>query len=334
MFDYFTYHALHRRPKSNLWFEEAGTSPSLLSSSGGVEWHCVHAYAGYEGAEEDKGIHCWTTPIEEDEETETPPEGDDGGDGNGDLNIGDQGEGDHNSGDQGEEDDGSNDNQNPYPDDPLETDPTSPCGQAQRLSDNPALKQKVNELFNAVCNYHVGDLEDGWIKTATGAYIAPTTRTTGSIKYDASALTGQKITEEYHSHPAGSCIPSFADLRVLATRCKNEQIDMENFSYGVISEMGCFTMVITSEEAFRVFAERILDDEELKNDFGEMHTTTNTNGANTAIAKFIDFLKNSISGLNVLFSRASYDENDMPTLTNWQAKDSNGNASLSDYDCN
>lgn len=109
---------------------------------------------------------------------------------------------------------------------------------------------------------------------------------------------------------------------------------MENFSYGVISEMGCFTMVITSEEAFRKFTENILNDNQLANIYNQMLDKANTNGTNTAIAKFIDFLKTSVSGLDVLFREPSYNGNGDATLNNWQAKDSNGDASLSDYDCN
>lgn len=324
MFDYFTQRVLRKQPRSNLRFEEVHELPSVRSSQGGVEWHCVHAYAGYEGAEGDLGEHCWTTPVEtendDDEDCETPPEGD-GTSGN--LDMGDY------------DDSGGSGPLNPQPDDPpVQDDPTSPCGKAQILSNNSALKSKVNDLFNEVQNYHVGDLENGWIKTAAGTYIAPAKRTVGSIGYSASTLAGQKITEEYHSHPSGSCIPSFADLRVLATRCKNGQIDMENFSFGVISAMGCFTMVVTSEEAFKEFAERMLNDDMLKKSYDKMHAKINSNGVDTAIAKFIDFLKASVSGLNVLFNEPSYDNGGNATLNGWQAKDSNGAASLSNYDCN
>lgn len=336
MFDYFTHRILHRRPRSNLRFEEVCESPSVRSSGGGVEWHCVHAYAGYEGAEGDLGVHCWTTPVEEEDEVDTSSEGDEGSGGDGDMwDDGDGSYGDLDTGDCG---DGGSASSNPQPDDPEPdppTDPTSPCGKAQKLSNDSSLKSKVNDLFNAVQNYRAGDLEDGWIKTATGAYIAPARRTEGSLGYSASSLAGQKITEEYHTHPAGSCIPSFADLRVLARRCINEQIDMENFSYGVISCMGCFTLVVTSEEAFREFAESVLDiTGVIENSYEKMLKIDNKKGVNTAIAKFIDFLKDSKSGLDVLFNESSYDSSGNAILNGWQAKDSNGTAGLSNYDCN
>lgn len=70
----------------------------------------------------------------------------------------------------------------------------------------------VETLFEEVNNYHNGDLENGWIKTSTGEYISPAIRETNKVKYNESLLKGMKITEQYHSHPAGSCIPSWADF--------------------------------------------------------------------------------------------------------------------------
>lgn len=52
-----------------------------------------------------------------------------------------------------------------------------------------------------------------------------------------------------------------------------------------------------------------------------------------AVAKFIDFLKLSISGLNVMFNEPSFDSDGNPSLGNWKAKDSGGNANLSNYNC-
>lgn len=60
MFDYFTSNVLHRKPKSNLILKKE--KPVATYSTIIVETkRCVHAYAGYEGAEGDLGMHCWTT---------------------------------------------------------------------------------------------------------------------------------------------------------------------------------------------------------------------------------------------------------------------------------
>lgn len=142
------------------------------------------------------------------------------------------------------------------------------------------------------------------------------------------------ITEQYHSHPAGASFPSWADLKVLATRYQRGQINAANFSYGVVSSMGCFTMVITSESAFSAFAQSVLDnDVDLRDSYGSM-LKTKTNGVDSAVAKFIDFLKSSVSGLDVLFNEASYNSSGNARLGNWQAKDSNGSANISNYNCN
>ena len=113
MFDYFTHRVLHRQPRSNLRFEEVCESPSVRSSGGGVEWHCVHAYAGYEGAEGDLGVHCWTTPVEEEDEDGDIPWDGEGADG--DLDTGDHGDGDENGGGDGPP--------NPQPNDPVQVAP-------------------------------------------------------------------------------------------------------------------------------------------------------------------------------------------------------------------
>ena len=327
MFDYFTRKVLHKEPKSNLMFKEDSVATSTRSMIIVETEHCVHAYAGYEGAEGYLGMHCWTTTtaLFLSDSRFMINGGGDGGYGFMDTGYGAGGGGGSGNG---------NGDSSPRPNTDTQTDPTSPCGKAQTLSSNAALKSKVNELFNSVQNYRAGDKENGWIKTAAGQYILPSERTAGRVKYSASSLAGQKIMEQYHSHPAGGCIPSFPDLRALATRYKNGQIDVANFSYGVVSSMGCLTMVITSEEAFKVFAEKVLNDMRLKRAYDEMLRIKNTNGVNTAIAKFIDYLKESVSGLDVLFSQASYDNNNSVSLTDWKAKDSNGNASISDYKCN
>ncbi|WP_294588554.1 hypothetical protein [uncultured Bacteroides sp.] len=318
MFDYFTIHALHKKPASGIFFVSDAATRGI-----GEIVKCVHAYAGYEGHEADKGWHCWVADYII---TGNDPEENFGGGGG--FHSGYENLEDMSSMRLDDGGGGGTPSQNPKDGD------RSPCSAARELSGNAALKTKLCDLFNAVQNYSAGDTENGWIKTTAGQYIAPSERTVKSIKYSASSLSGQKITEEYHSHPAGGCIPSFQDLQALATRYKNGQIDVANFSYGVVSSMGCFTMVITSEDAFKGFAEKILYDSGIEDAYEIMHAIKNTHGVDTAVAKFIDYLKEFVSGLDVLFSAASYDNNGDAALSNWQAKDSNGSANLSNYNCN
>lgn len=80
MFDYFTRNALRKETKSGLWFKVLVSAATRKESYYTVE-HCVHAYAGFEGAEGDLGVHCWTEKypyFEEDDEEETPGESGDG----------------------------------------------------------------------------------------------------------------------------------------------------------------------------------------------------------------------------------------------------------------
>lgn len=61
MFDYFTRTVLHREPESGLFFKEDSVAAATRGYIYVEETHCVEAYAGYDGAEEYQGRHCWTT---------------------------------------------------------------------------------------------------------------------------------------------------------------------------------------------------------------------------------------------------------------------------------
>jgi hypothetical protein len=332
MFDYFTINALDKKPASGISFASDAETRAIYE-----EWKCVHAFAGVGGYLVDKGWHCWITGYVSMTMVDFGDSSGGGPGGSGGPGSPGSPGGSGSFGGGGGSGSGSNGTPtvpgNPKPQDPDKED-RSPCGAASGLSSNVALKSKVNNLFNAVQNYRVGDTENGWIKTATGEYVYPTMKEAEHLGYAGTSLSGKKITEQYHSHPAGAPFPSWADLKVLATRYQRGQIDVANFSYGVVSNMGCFTMVITSESAFSAFTKGVLNNPKLKEEYDLMHEKKNTNGVDTAIAKFIDFLKASVSGLNVLFNEASYGSNGNVSLGNWQAKDSNGNASISNYNCN
>lgn len=329
MFDYFTYYALHKKPASGLKFEEM---PVTRTKSTVEEKTCV-GFAYSDGTTFEFGIYCWDS-------------GNGSGSGSDDGSSGDTySEPDYPDPGSGSVDDtrppvdpsnggsGGNGSANSSNDPDNSNDPDSPCGKAQILSKDMAFRQKVNELFNAVQNYRTGDLEDGWIKTTTGEYIYPSERETDGASYAPESLTGKKIVEEYHNHPEGTCFPSYADLRTLAKRYRNGQIDMEDFSYGVVSSMGCFSLVISSEDAFKVFAERVWNNE-LSGDYNKILGIDNIKGVDTAVAKFIDFLKKTVSGLDVLFNQTTYDSEGSARLTDWEAKNSDGSANISEYDCN
>mgnify|MGYP001510638159 FL=1 len=66
-----------------------------------------------------------------------------------------------------------------------------------------------------------------------------------------------------------------------------------------------------------------------------MTSKPNTYGINTAISKFIDFLKEMQSGISIIFNMPIYDtETDSMILENeWYPRDSNGNAEPKDVFC-
>lgn len=211
---------------------------------------------------------------------------------------------------------------------------STPCGRAERMSLDQALNQAVQNLFNDIQSYRSGDTEKGWIKTNEGKYIFPSIMEEGKAKYNEANIVGLKITEQYHSHPTGSCIPSWSDLEMLAYRYNHGQIDVENFSYGIVSDMGCISLVIINEENFAEFVNGIQNDN-FHEAYDAMTRKPNTYGINTAISKFIDFLKEMQSGISIIFNMPIYDtETDSMILENeWYPRDSNGNAEPKDVFC-
>ena len=208
-----------------------------------------------------------------------------------------------------------------------------PCAAASQAKKDQALIQRVQELLDKVSNYRAGDKEYGWVKTTDGSIIRPASVGEGRMNYDNSQLSNVKIVERYHNHPGGGgAFPSWADLKVLANDYKQGRIDVDNFLYGVVSEFGCLSLVITSEEAFNIFANKVRrDDERIKESFDKMKGIKNPD-TDAMIGKYIDFLTNAISGLEVLYSPAE-ELNGSARLGVWEAKISNGNGGVKSNDC-
>lgn len=227
---------------------------------------------------------------------------------------------------------GQGDNEQPQNDEPRNP-ANEPCGRAERMSLDNELIHHVETLFEEVNNYHNDDLENGWIKTSTGEYISPAIRETNKVKYNESLLKGMKITEQYHSHPAGSCIPSWADLKNLAYRYSHSQIDVEHFSYGIVTTMGCLSLVIMDEKKFAEFVKGILDNSS-QSIYNSKIIPNQPKSVDTAIARFIDFLNDSKSGISVLFNYSTYNpDSDNMELKDWYPMDSDGHEKLKDVFC-
>ena len=120
-----------------------------------------------------------------------------------------------------------------------------PCSKSQLLSGDAAFRNKVDLFFD---NNQTSQIEDGWLKTNTDEYISPSNRTGTSLSYDYSGqVAGKLITEHYHCHPAitgQSCITSLSDLQKMAFYYQRGNIDVDNYSFGVISGIGCLLSLI------------------------------------------------------------------------------------------
>ena len=76
-------------------------------------------------------------------------------------------------------------------------------------------------------------MEQGFIQTSDGQTIFPNVQESGSAKFTNDQIAGKEIMEWYHSHPTGSMITSWADLKALAIRYQQGYVKSENFTYGV-----------------------------------------------------------------------------------------------------
>ncbi len=167
----------------------------------------------------------------------------------------------------------------------------------ESLNKNDDLKDKVKEIFDSFYQKS-NSKENGWIRSGNVVH-SPKDQESTSIKYDWSNI-GKGITEWYHSHPTGAPIPSAADLSLLTSRYTGGYLDVDNFSYGVISEFGCTTFIITSEEDFKAFAESFSYDK-MKEELNQFFLN-NRGGAETIVSAFSDFLDSQNTGLELIFN--------------------------------
>ena len=211
-----------------------------------------------------------------------------------------------------------------------------PCSKSQLLSGDAAFRNKVDLFFD---NNQTSQIEDGWLKTNTDEYISPSNRTGTSLSYDYSGqVAGKLITEHYHCHPAitgQSCITSLSDLQKMAFYYQRGNIDVDNYSFGVISGIGCLSIIITSEELFAVFADRVFDenrnaDEGIKDAWKDKVTDVKFDTAEESIGKLIRFLDSTEAGVSVMFRPMS------PTnkSDNWTTKIVDNNDQYTNNNCN
>lgn len=212
--------------------------------------------------------------------------------------------------------------ENPKPEENKEQDP---CSTAKSLSSNTDFRNKVDDYFDKNLT---SKLEDGWMKTKSGEYIYPDIQTDKSMNYSAKLTTGKIFVEQYHCHPVGqSCIPSPDDLQKMAFYYQTGRIDVPNYSYGVISDTGCISIIITSEEEYAIFAQAMYNkNEEKKTEqwlmdiWKECVTDIILGTTEGSVGKIINFFNRSNAGLSVIFRTMSSENKNKHQNENWTAK--------------
>lgn len=211
------------------------------------------------------------------------------------------------------------------PSNPPEVPPT-PCKRAKTLSQDAAFKSRIKDVYRKT--FSAGNkVEQGFIQTSNGQTIFPSVQESGSAKFTNEQIAGKEIMEWYHSHPTGSMITSWADLKALAIRYQQGYIKSENFTYGVVSEFGCLSIMISSPTDFNAFATKIRNDE-LLNDWND-EVVGAGGGVERCIGLLLLFLQDTNSGLSIMFS-SNIDESN-PT---WNAQEVGSNGNSVNMECN
>lgn len=212
------------------------------------------------------------------------------------------------------------------PSNPPETPPT-PCKRAKTLSQDAAFKSRIKDVYRKT--FSSGNtVEQGFIQTSDGQTIFPNVQESGSAKFTNDQIAGKEIMEWYHSHPTGSMITSWADLKALAIRYQQGYVKSENFTYGVVSEFGCMSIMITSPTDFNTFATKVRNGE-LSESWNAYIVGASGGGVDECIGQLLKFLDRNNSGLSVMFS-SNIDESN-PT---WNAQELASNGKSVNMECN
>lgn len=214
-----------------------------------------------------------------------------------------------------------------------------PCSTAKNLSLNKNFKDSIDAYYDKNLTSR---LERGWLKTKDGKYIYPDSVSERFVKYNSSSVSGQILTEQYHCHPAASgqsCIPSLADLKVMSMYYQKGRIDVENYTYGIISDTGCISIIISSEEKFKIFAKKMynqdkkwdktIEDQWKKDILGVTYGTPEM-----SVGKLINFFTATDAGLSVTFRHMSSENEGKHEQEDWMAKEVNEKRELINTDCN
>ena len=101
-----------------------------------------------------------------------------------------------------------------------------------------------------------------------------------------------------------------------------------NFTYGVVSEFGCMSIMITSPTDFNTFATKVRNGE-LSESWNAYIVGASGGGVDECIGQLLKFLDRNNSGLSVMFS-SNIDESN-PT---WNAQELASNGKSVNMECN
>ena len=183
--------------------------------------------------------------------------------------------------------------------------PTEPCVATALLTGDASFKSRVEEHIKNIANHLSDGIEDGWAKTSENLILSPSHSSNGKCSFAGYhqdlANRGVKIQEQFHTHPTGGPIPSASDLANLSGTYVNGLIEPDNFVYGVLSQMGCTSLVISDVKKFETFKEEVLRNyENFKNQYNNIFAGATVNLLES-ITTLIKFLEERDSGLSVIF---------------------------------
>lgn len=115
-------------------------------------------------------------------------------------------------------------------------------------------------------------------------------------------------------------------------------IDVENYSFGVISDVGCLSVIIVSEDLYSTFANKIYNtdkgsDKDIMDSWTECIINVTYGIPEESIGKIIIFFNQTNAGLSVMFRPMSPENKGNHTGEDWTAKTVNENGKYINKDC-
>ena len=115
-------------------------------------------------------------------------------------------------------------------------------------------------------------------------------------------------------------------------------IDVDNYSFGVISDIGCLSIIITSEDLFAIFADKVYNEnkeseDEINSAWANNITKITSGTPEASIGKLINFFNDVDAGVSVMFRPMSSDNTGNHQGENWIAKSVNENGEYTNKNC-